>query len=141
MSNSCFEDYHIGLQYEPDGTFFAEVRELPGCFAAGRNPAEALEMLRDSFELWIEDALERGLPVPQPRSDAEPSGRVLLRMPSSLHARLAREAEHQGVSLNAMLNVILADAVGFVRGERRATERQASPVSRAHANRTPSATG
>lgn len=141
MSNSCFEDYHIGLQYEPDGTLFAEVRELPGCFAAGPNPAEALEMLRDSFELWVEDALERGLPIPLARSDAEPSGRVLLRMPSSLHARLASEAEHQGVSLNAMLNVILADAVGFARGERCATEPKASPAGRAHAIKTPSATG
>ncbi len=35
-----------------------------------------------------------------------------LRMPSSLHAQLARRASRQGVSLNLFLNTILAEYVG-----------------------------
>jgi hypothetical protein len=39
------------------------------------------------------------------------SGRLLLRMPPSLHAELAREAEREGVSLNAFISSALSGAV------------------------------
>jgi hypothetical protein len=50
------------------------------------------------------------------------SGRLLLRMPESLHAELARASERAGLSLNAFINDALAAAVG---GRREATR----PVS------------
>lgn len=40
------------------------------------------------------------------------SGRLLLRMPESLHADLARASEKAGVSLNGFINDALASAVG-----------------------------
>jgi hypothetical protein len=40
------------------------------------------------------------------------SGRLLLRMPESLHADLARASERAGLSLNAFINDALATAVG-----------------------------
>lgn len=40
------------------------------------------------------------------------SGRLLLRMPASLHADLARASERTGVSLNAYINDALARVVG-----------------------------
>jgi hypothetical protein len=40
------------------------------------------------------------------------SGRLLLRMPESLHADLARASERAGVSLNGFINDVLAEAVG-----------------------------
>ena len=40
------------------------------------------------------------------------SGRLLLRMPESLHAELARASERAGLSLNAFINDALATAVG-----------------------------
>jgi RNA polymerase sigma-B factor len=46
------------------------------------------------------------------------SGRLLLRMPESLHAELARASERAGLSLNAFINDALATAVG---GRREAT--------------------
>jgi hypothetical protein len=47
-----------------------------------------------------------------PRDDeASHSGRLLLRMPQSLHAELARAAEHEGVSLNGFITGALASAV------------------------------
>ena len=39
------------------------------------------------------------------------SGRLLLRMPASLHAELARAAEREGVSLNAFITSALSGAV------------------------------
>ena len=40
------------------------------------------------------------------------SGRLLLRMPESLHAELARASERAGVSLNGYINEALANTVG-----------------------------
>jgi hypothetical protein len=40
------------------------------------------------------------------------SGRLLLRMPESLHADLARASERAGTSLNGYINDALAEAVG-----------------------------
>lgn len=40
------------------------------------------------------------------------SGRLLLRMPESLHADLARASERAGVSLNGYINEALANTVG-----------------------------
>jgi RNA polymerase sigma-B factor len=41
------------------------------------------------------------------------SGRLLVRMPQSLHAELARVAEREGVSLNALITGALASAIGW----------------------------
>jgi HicB family len=41
------------------------------------------------------------------------SGRLLLRMPQSLHASLARAADADGVSLNQFINSALASAVSW----------------------------
>ena len=44
------------------------------------------------------------------------SGRVLVRMPQSLHAELTQTAEREGVSLNALITSALASAVGWRNG-------------------------
>jgi hypothetical protein len=40
------------------------------------------------------------------------SGRLLLRMPPELHARLAQNAERDGSSLNAYITRVLSDTAG-----------------------------
>jgi RNA polymerase sigma-B factor len=49
-------------------------------------------------------------PLEQPPTH---SGRLLVRMPPSLHAELARAAEREGVSLNTLITGALAGAVGW----------------------------
>ena len=44
---------------------------------------------------------------------ANPSGRLLLRMPAALHAELARTAEREGVSLNQFITRTLAGRIGW----------------------------
>lgn len=111
--------YRISLTWDEDeegqGGWVAEVLELPGCISQGATPDEAVEHVRDAMADWITVALEDGRPVPEPRSEEDYSGRLLLRLPRSLHATLAREAELEGVSLNALLASTLARSVG--RGE------------------------
>jgi hypothetical protein len=46
-------------------------------------------------------------------SKANPSGRLLLRMPAALHAELAQAAEREGVSLNQFITRALAGRIGW----------------------------
>ena len=90
--------------------------ELPGCLAAGQDPNETIELLRDSFALWVEDAECSGRPVPSPSREG-PSGRLLLRIPQSLHVRVARAAARDGVSVNAFVTAAVTERVGAGRGK------------------------
>jgi RNA polymerase sigma-B factor len=56
---------------------------------------------------------EMATPEGQPEQRSTHSGRLLVRMPQSLHAELARAAEREGVSLNALVTGALAGAVGW----------------------------
>jgi len=53
-----------------------------------------------------------GKDQPSSQQDSAYSGRILLRTPSSLHRRLVELAGQEGVSLNQLLNTILAEALG-----------------------------
>src|SRR5687768_14948927 len=47
------------------------------------------------------------------RGSSDPSGRLLLRMPRSLHGELAQIAERDGTSLNQLITGTLASAIGW----------------------------
>jgi hypothetical protein len=59
-----------------------------------------------------EDAAQ-GEPEARPEKAARHSGRLLVRMPATLHDELARVAETEGVSLNQLITGVLAGAVGW----------------------------
>jgi antitoxin HicB len=86
--------------------FLAMAPELPGCVTAGETEAEALELLHDAMMLWMTSALEDDQTIPDPAGQT--SGRMLLRMPSSLHRRLLERAEVEGVSANQLAVTLLA---------------------------------
>ncbi len=91
--------------------FLAEVPDLPGCVTAGESEEEALELLRDAMAGWLTVSLERGLPIPEPKSDSY-SGRILVRTSKMLHRQLSYRAEEEGVSLNQWIVTLLAEGVG-----------------------------
>src|SRR4051794_23115399 len=78
--------------------FLAEAPELPGCFTAGETEEEALANLKEAMAGWFESQLERDLPIPPPALPSHFNGRLLVRMPSTLHRRLAERAQDEGVS-------------------------------------------
>ena len=59
-----------------------------------------------------EEMATREVEEPQPQQNTH-SGRLLVRMPQSLHAELARVAEHEGVSLNTLITGALASSVAW----------------------------
>jgi antitoxin HicB len=65
------ETFHVikgGIVYElerdEDGSYIISVPALPGCMSAGETIEEALEMIREATDLWIEVAREKGHTVP-----------------------------------------------------------------------------
>lgn len=109
-------NYYLSLPYEivvlpdPTGGYVAQIPDLPGCVTQGDTIQEALEMLEEAKRAWLEDALESGEEIPEP--SREYSGRVLVRMPRSLHRELAQRARSEGVSLNHLIVYHLARSLG-----------------------------
>jgi antitoxin HicB len=100
--------YNIEVKRNEDGTYFAKVKELPGCMTEADTFAEVEEMIRDAMIAWIEVALEEGIPIPEPRPLEEFSGRFVQRLPKSLHRDVARKAEEEGVSINQWIVAAVA---------------------------------
>ena len=95
--------YHIVIQHKDDESgsyYFATVRELEGCQSDGKTYSEAFRNIQDAMKGWIEVKLENGFEVPKPIDESQYSGKFNLRIPKSLHAKLAMEAAHEGISLN-----------------------------------------
>lgn len=96
--------------------WLASVEELPGCESRGKTAAEATAGIEEAMTAWVTRALEEGREIPEPKPAVEPktaSGRLLLRMPRTLHTDLAGLAEREGVSLNQFITDVLASAVGW----------------------------
>lgn len=89
---------------EPDGTFRAEIVEFPGCIATGDTAAEALAKLEDVAESWLEAVLLKTQPIPEPIENIDGfSGKLVVRLPKSLHKKAAHMAARDGVSLNQFI--------------------------------------
>jgi antitoxin HicB len=137
--NRTVEEY-MGMPYTfemwraPEGGWVVRVKELTGCVSQGETAEEALAMIREAMEGWLEVALRRGFDIPEPRPEEEYSGKFVVRMPRSLHRELVATADREGVSLNQYINVALAGAVG-----RRATLVPASSTVRGPSHPTQAA--
>ena len=87
--------------------WLAEVEDFPQYSARGATPEEAAR------RAWAAIEESRGTnkgaheAAPAPRH----SGKLLVRMPATLHDELARTAESEGVSLNQLITGILASSV------------------------------
>ena len=98
---------------EEDGRYSTSVLELPGCFSSGDTPEDAMEMLDEAIELWVEAELEDGHDIPPPSRAVEYSGRLTLRLLPSIHERAALMAERERVSLNRYLANAISYYVGL----------------------------
>jgi predicted RNase H-like HicB family nuclease len=108
--------YEITLVRDEEGGkpgWVARVEELPGCTTRARNPQEAASKVSHLLSDWIAAAIQEGRDVPEPKSGETHSGRLLLRMPRTLHGELTRVAERERVSLNQFITDVLAGAVGW----------------------------
>jgi antitoxin HicB len=106
------DSYPVKITYSrDDDVYVAEFPDLPGCFAPGPSVDEAYRRALEAKDEWIRIAKEQGLDIPAPSKAEEYGGRILLRLPSSLHGVLANKAKDQGTSLNQYLVHLLSGAV------------------------------
>jgi len=112
-------EYYLSLPYKimlypaEEGGFVVEIPELPGCLSQGETREEALVMIEDAKQAWLQVALELGREIPEPFKELETfSGKFVLRLPKSLHKDLAKKAKEENVSLNQLATYLLSTAMG-----------------------------
>ncbi len=98
---------------DEDEGYIAVCPEFPGQSAFGETVGESLTELKIALDLAVEIYQQEGWPIPEPRKLSVYSGQFRIRMPKFLHAKLAEQAEVEGVSLNTLVVTYLSEAVGM----------------------------
>jgi|GEM_PF-856282 len=110
-------EYYFKLPYtfvitpEESGGFFVKIEELPGCMSQGKTMEEAIRNIEEAKRIWLKTALERKIEIPLPDSMRDYSGKFLVRLPVSLHKRIAKLAKKEGVSINQMVLSLLSEKI------------------------------
>lgn len=116
MSKYKIPDYPFTIHHlvkDEGGGYLIEYPDLPGCMSDGESVNEAMKNGREAIEAWIETAEESGRSIPKPGAFEEQSGKWVQRVPKSIHLRLARKAEEEGVSLNTLVIMLLAESLAI----------------------------
>lgn len=106
-----FEDYPIQIAPLPaddGGGYLVTFPDLPGCIADGETIDEAISESKDAFEAWAMAEQQDKGELPKPKTY---SGQFVQRMPKSLHQQLASRAAIEGVSLNQLATVLIAQGL------------------------------
>ena len=110
-SNRELDEYRFTvrpLSVQEGGGYLVEYPDIPGCMSDGETIAEAIangrEALRDCLEVFRESGrkVKHGIEAAQWRQ----------RLPRTLYAKLTRQAQREGVSINSFVTAIIAEAVG-----------------------------
>ncbi len=88
--------------------FYGRILELDGCQTTADSLEELYSDLNEIMESYLEIKLENNFPIPVPDSAEKYSGKFVVRIPKTLHQRLAIEADREGVSLNQLAMYKLA---------------------------------
>lgn len=107
--------YRRVVQPDEEAGFLAFAPDLPGCMTDGATTEEALHHLDEAMLVWLEAAIAAGRPIPEPAALVAPvqaSGRLLVRMPRSMHAGLLERARVEGVSANQLVVAAVAKEMG-----------------------------
>jgi antitoxin HicB len=104
--------YRMSLAFDSESdAWVVRYPELPGCLAHGVSPREALAEGEEAKALWLASALENGIDIPDAQPDTTHSGKLVLRLPRSLHAAAADAAQREGTSLNNYLVHLISEGV------------------------------
>lgn len=136
VTRNSLEEY-LALEYpfnviaDPEGGYVIVFPDLPGCVTQAETLNEIVPMAEDARALWLEAAYEQeGLEIPLPSYPEEYSGKFNLRLPRSLHRKLAEAAEREGISLNSYAAEVLARGDAQAQLDRHLREMQAQTKQR-----------
>lgn len=82
--------------------FYGYILELDECQSTGNTLDELYDSLNEAMEGYLQVKLENNLPIPIPEDVEDYSGKFVVRIPKTLHKRLAVQAVREGVSLNQL---------------------------------------
>lgn len=106
--------YRMEIVADPDeGGFVVSFPDLKGCLSTGATLDSAYANANEAKREWIAAALEEGYEIPEPSDMDAYSGQFKLRIPKSLHKRLAENSRREGISMNQYCLYLLSrnDAV------------------------------
>ena len=112
-------EYPFNVIADPDGGYVIVFPDLPGCMTVADDVDEIGPMAEDARRAWITTAYHRGMDIPAPSYPEEYSGRVNVRLPRSLHRRLAERAAYEGVSLNTLVISLLERSLAALPSDER----------------------
>jgi hypothetical protein len=107
--------HRISLVRVGDGgaeEWLAEVEGFPQLSARATSPEEAARRAWAAIEASF-DQPTTGSPDGSSGPAPSHSGKLLVRMPATLHDELARAAESEGISLNQLITGVLASSVAW----------------------------
>lgn len=118
------DTYSIRIVWsDEDGGYIATSPEFKDLSAFGATAQEAAAQFESVVLVAIETYRDSGWVLPEPKRVHEHSGQLRVRLPKSLHGRLADEAERDGVSLNTLIVTFLSERVGESHASHRMAER------------------
>ncbi len=107
------DTYSIRIVWsDEEGGYIATSPEFEDLSAFGATAQEAAAQLESVVRIAIASYRDSGWTLPKPKRVHEHSGQLRVRLPKSLHGRLADEAERDGVSLNTLIVTLLSLRAG-----------------------------
>ena len=107
------DTYSIRIVWsDEDEGYIATSPEFEDLSAFGTSAEEAITELEAVIRIAIDTYTDSGWALPEPLRIRHHSGQLRVRLPKSLHARLADEAERDGVSLNTLIVTYLSLRMG-----------------------------
>ena len=114
-------EYYMSLPYtmtvkfrsEQGGYYVASYVELPYLTMTGDTPDRAVKELLTEKPEWFKECLKLGIHIPLPVKPQKYSGKIVLRIPPSMHESLINLSNLEGISLNQFMLAALSRTVGL----------------------------
>jgi antitoxin HicB len=116
LSDYLFEIRPLGT--DERGGFLISYPDFAECISDGETVEKALKNGQEALQATIAALKSKELPVPVPAANGGgiASGKVVTRVPKTIHAQLTTRARAEGVSLNTLVVAFLAQGLGRKEG-------------------------
>jgi len=103
--------YRVVLEPSPEGGWVTSIPDLPGWITQGETKEASLLLIEDAKAGWIDLAIQDGDEIPEPDTTEKYSGKFLVRIPKSLHKKIAERAKKEAVSINQLATYLFSAGI------------------------------